>query len=126
LTIPHLKRSNQPLLFSFGQVDKVDPPGERSQIKARDRDRQMKPPRPGTPWVQVHDTISFSVAGPVRVSADNHFELSCNWIEVQLRKIVKDVYQGRTSLGDCRQRQLGRPIALINIPPNGDHWRQGA
>ena len=113
---PGERRPIKFLLFSLGQVDKLDPPWKRPQIEARDRDRQLKTPRPGTPWVQVSDAIPFSVARLVRVPADNHFELSRNGIKVQLRKIMKDVDLGRTSLGDCRQRQLGRPSALIDVP----------
>jgi hypothetical protein len=40
------------------------------------------------------------------VPADNHVERSCNRIEIQLRNIVKYVYQGRTCLGDCRRLPL--------------------
>ena len=58
----------------------------------------------------------------MRVSADNHVEVSRNRIEVQLRYIVKYVYQGRTYLRHCCQRQLGRPRAFIDVPSNGDHW----
>jgi hypothetical protein len=62
----------------------------------------------------------------MRVSADNHIELSRCGIEIQLRKIVKYVYLGQTCLRHCSQRQLGRPRALIDVPSNGDHGRQGA
>ncbi len=60
----------------------------------------------------------------MRVPADNQFDFSRNRIEVQLRKIVKNVYQDRTGLGHCGQRQLGRRSTFIDIPSNGDHGRQ--
>jgi hypothetical protein len=39
---------------------------------------------------------------------------------------MNHVNQRRTCLDYRRLRQLGRPITLVNIPPDGDHGCQGA
>ncbi len=78
----------------------------------------------GAPRVNVDDAVPLNMARLMRVPADNHVELRRHGIEIQLRNIVKYVYQGRTGLGHCGQRQLVRPVALIDVLSNGDDRRQ--
>jgi hypothetical protein len=97
----------------------------RSQFEARNRDRQLKTLWASTPWAQVHDAIPFSLARLMVVSTDNHVELRRGRVKIQL-----PCREGPISRPNpCRRRPStaeGRPNALIDVPSNGDHWRQSA
>jgi hypothetical protein len=54
------------------------------------------------------------------VSADDNVELGGGGVEVELLNVVQNVYQGRTSLDDCRSGQVGRPILFVNISSHCD------
>src|SRR5580700_9541086 len=93
------------------------------QIKACDRDRQLKTPRAGTPRVQIHYTSMFGAARFMRVSTHHNVELGGGWFEVKFLNVVQDVYQGRASLGDRGLRQLGCPSTFVNVSSHGNDWR---
>jgi hypothetical protein len=60
------------------------------------------------------------------VSADDNVELGSRRIEVKLLNVVQDVYQNRSTFGDCRHRQLGGPRAFVNVASNSHDRRHVA
>ena len=55
--------------------------------------------------------------------ANDDVESSRSRIQVKLLNVMQDIHQSRASFGHCRGWHLGCPRALVDVPPNGNHWR---
>jgi hypothetical protein len=62
-------------------------------VEFRDRNRQFEPARTGAARVDIEHAVSRLGQWLVRMPRHDDLESGCAGIEVQLRQIVKDVYE---------------------------------
>ncbi len=109
--------------FSIGlqvhQVDKVHAPGLLAHIEARDRHRQIEPPRACASGIEKQDSVSFRSGRLVRMAAHNDLEARSGGIKTERVNVVKDVDRCAIHLDDFGFRKRLRPRLRIHISPHG-------
>ena len=99
------------------EVDEFYFPRSDAQIESRNRDGQAEPARAGTAGIQIQNAITLRARGLMRMAADDNLKTRGDGIEIQLLKIVQDVYSGGTSLHDVRTKEGGRSRAPCRHSP---------
>ena len=94
--------------------------------QSSDSDRQLEPPWPGAPRIEVKDTLAGLYSGSVTVPIDDDFESGGLWFQIELRQIVQNKDRYTAKFDDFSGRQFTHPCSLIHVAANSTQRRDAS